>query len=477
MYLRAIAFLALGTLFGCVSTASIPQLPEDLSGDGLLVGEIYMPGSYRWDTSEVIINGRTYNTSLRDGYLAIKLPPGEYTIENLRTHGWNEKVSRNDDESPYVKVRRGGGSYRPPTYIYVPGTPTYTYYTLLPINQKFTIEANRITNLGMYVFLVDPKDAKKFYTVKLDNKKEMAHFLDTNYPKLMATITNRNPIPVVATYLDASKLPDLRKSIAGKEARWGRMLTLGQSTLVYGGAGTAVLFTFDKTKKDAPPVAQVLDTGTLADIKGVQAQGDRVSLLTADAQILILENGKIARRAIPHRVHPLHFRRFGERGIVTLDNRRRLLLSHDDGMSWTKDESVMLEEPTNRLDVFSTRDGIYVYSTSGVPNSILLRSYAQSVAQPIPTPTEHGRVPSHSRPHLFANDNGLYIDYRALDFHYKPNGQTDWQVRAMPAEKCGYMGSIGKTINVTCDKVNYHSEDGGVNWIKREPTTAAATGS
>lgn len=474
MYQRAIALLAVGALSGCVSTASLPELPEALEGDGLLVGEIYMPGSFRWDSSQVTINGRIYNASLRDGYLAIKLPPGEYTIDNLRTHGWNDKLSRHvEEQSPYVKTK---GSYRPPTYIYVPGTPTYTYYTLLPIKQKFTIEANRITNIGMYVFLVDPKDAKKFYTVKLDNSREMAHFLDTNYPKLMATITNRTPVSVDTTYLDTGKLPDLRRSIAAKEARLGRMVTAGQQTLVYGGAGTAVLFPFDKEKKDAPPTVQVLDTGTLADIKGVQLQGERASLLTADAQVLVVDKGKLARRPIPYRVHPLHFRRFGDRGIVALDNRRRLLLSHDDGVTWTKDESAMVEEPTNNLDVYATHDGIFVYNTGrGVPDAILMRSYKEPTMRPIPTPTEHGRSGTYLRPHLFANDNGLFIDYRGRDFHYKPNGEkAAWQVRAMPAEKCGYIGSLAKAINVTCDKVNYYSEDGGLNWIKREATATAA---
>lgn len=468
MIRRAIVILIVATLYGCVSTAPIPKLPEALDGDGLLVGEIYMPGSYRWDSSEVIINGRTYNASLRDGYLAIKLPVGEYTIESLRTYGWNEKVSRyQDDTSPYVKTK---GTYRAPTYVYVPGTPTYTYYTLLPIKQKFTIEAQRITNLGMYVFLVDPKDAKKFYTVKLDNNKEMAHFLDTNYPKLMATITNRTPVPMATNFMEASKLPELRKMIAAKEAALGRVAFVGQQTLVYGGAGTAVLYTFDSTKKGAPPVAQVVETGTLADIKGAQVQGGRVTLLSADAQIHIIENGKTVRRPIPYRVHPLRFRRFDERGIVAVDNRRRMLWSKDDGMSWTKDESAMLDEPTNELDLLTTRDGVYVYATAGVPNSILMRNYAQPAVRTIAAPANHGRVSSHSRAHLFANENALFIDYRALDFHYKPNDRTDWEVRAMPADKCGYIGAVGKTLNVTCDKIQYHSEDGGLNWIKRETT-------
>lgn len=477
---RYIILISIALLSACTTVSSVPELPDSLDGDGLLVGKIYMPGSYRWNNSQVIINGKTYSTSLRDGYLAIKLSPGEYTLQSLRTTGWNEKVSQRIDESPYVKVRGGSGGYRAPTYTYVPGTTSTTHYTLLPINQKFTIEANRATSIGMYVFIVDPKEPKKFYTLKLDNRKEMAHFLDTNYPKLMEGLADRNPLTAQASYLDAAKLQDLRRAIVASEISNGRFIRLSQGIVVYGDAGTVALLTPDKTKKDAPPTTRVLDTGTLADIKGVQSQGDRLSFLTSDAQILILHNGQIVQRAMSHRVQPLQFRRFGQQGIVVVDNRRRFLASADDGLTWTRDESVMLEKPTNRLGMYATRDGVYVYSALGVPDSIILRNHADATPQVIPAPVERGRIPAYSFSRLFSTDAGLYIDYMAQDFHFRANGQKDWQLRAAPAGKCGFISAdgTGRKLNITCDKTGYRSDDDGLTWIKREspaPKPAPAT--
>lgn len=479
-----LAALALFGLLGCVSTSSIPELPESLDGDGLLVGKIYMPGSYRWNDSQITINGRVHNASLRDGYLAMRLSPGEYTIQNLRAHGWNEKVSQRAQESPFVPVKGGGGgggrggSYRVPTYTYVPGSSSVSYYTILPINQKFTIEANRITSIGMYVFLTDPKEPKKFSTVKLENAREMSHFLDTNYPGLMASLADRNLLSAPANYLEAARLPELRQSIASREARAGRFYSVRNVAVAYGSAGTVVTLTPDASgKKEAPPKVKVLDTGTLADIKQFQVQGDRLSFLTADAQVLILENGQLLRRVIPYRVQPQRFRRFSDKGMLVVDNRRRFLTSQDDGLTWTHDESAMLEKPSNRLEVIAARDAAYVYSTRGVPDEILLRHYRQPIHQILPGPRETGRIPGNHYPLLRVTDAGLYIDYRARDFHFKPNGQADWQLRAAPAEKCGLLAidPAGRVLTVTCNKENYRSDDGGQTWVKREtPATPPA---
>lgn len=471
-----ITLLLAGLVQGCVTASSVPELPETLGENGLLVGKVYMPGSHRWGNSQVTINGRVHNASLRDGYLALSLAPGEYTLQNLRTEGWNEKVSHNTIASPFVPVRSSGGGYRAP--VYVPGTTSYrtvytVYYTTLPINQKFTIAAGKITSVGMYVFLTGPKEPKKFITVQLDNTREMRHYLDTNYPALMGGITDKNIILASGKYIEAAKLPTLRQLIAAKEIGAGRLIPGRNTTITYGNAGTIVVLRPDKGKKDAPPKAEILDTGTLADINDVQFQGERLNFLTADGQILTFDNNTLNRQTIPYQVQPLRFRYFGQHGIVVVDNRRRLLLTNNNGQNWSRYEGVMLEKPSNLTEITATHDGIYLYSADGVPKSISFHGHNQAAHVIIPPPSERGRIPAYARGRLVATDAGLFIDYfGAGEFHFKPTGKNDWQLRSTPAEKCGRIvyEPAGRVLNVRCEKTGYRSDDAGQNWLTQTGT-------
>lgn len=469
-YLVAL-FLA-GFMQSCATTSSVPELPDTLGENGLLVGKIYMPGSYRWGNSQVTIDGRVHNASLRDGYLVMSLAPGEHTLQNLRTQGWNEKVVRQTDASPFVPVKGGSGGYRAPTYYYSPGSTTY--YTTLPINQKFTIEAGRITSLGMYVFLIDQKDPKKFFTIQLDNSKEMRHYLDTNYPTLMGNLNDHNLALAPGKYIDATKLPNLRQSIAAKEIAAGHFIPFRNLSVIYGNAGTIVVLRPDKDKsgkdkKDTPPKIEVLDTGTLADINDVQFQGERLNFLTADGQILTFDYTTLSQRTIPYRVQPLRFRYLNEHGIAVVDNRRRLLISNNDGQGWSQYDGAILEKPSDASNLTATRDGVYLYSTDGVPKSISFHGYNPPTHVIVPTPSERGDVPPYASSRLVATDAGLFIDYiGARDFHFKAAGQNNWQLRTMPVGKCERIvyEHNGRVLNVTCEKLGYRSDDGGQNWLK-----------
>jgi hypothetical protein len=459
------ALLLAGFVQGCVSTSSVPELPDTLGENGLLVSKIYMPGSYRWGNSQVTIDGQIHNASMRDGYLVLSLAPGEYTLQNLRTQGWDEKVSRLSDSSPIVPVK--GGGYSAPSYYYVPGSTTY--YTTLPVNQKFKIETGKITSLGMYVFLVDQKDPKKFFTIQLDNSKEMRYYLDANYPKLMGNLTDRNLALAPGKYIDATRLPSVRQVIAAKEYRSGHFIRSRDLIVAYGNAGTIVVLRPDNTKKDAPPKVEILNTGTVADINDVQFQGEHLNFLTADGQILIFDNTMLSRQTIPYRVQPLHFRYVGEHGIVVVDNRRRLLTSNNNGQSWSQYEGELLEKPSNASNLTAVRDGVYLYSTDGVPKSISFHGYNPPTHVKLSVPIEHGSIPSYTYSRLVATDAGLFIDYiGARDFHFKPTGQNDWQLRSTPAEKCERIvyEPSGRVLNVMCEKIGYRSNDGGQNWNK-----------
>src|SRR5712692_4798404 len=135
-------------LQGCVTTSSIPELPSSLGEDGLLVARLYVPGSAAWQNGSINIDGKLYGANLRDGYIAIALRPGDHNFVQLRVEGLHLS-SYQSQESDIQKVAGRVGVYRAPTYYYTPGSSYTVYYTTLAVNRRFTIEAGKLTNLGL----------------------------------------------------------------------------------------------------------------------------------------------------------------------------------------------------------------------------------------------------------------------------------------------------------------------------------------
>jgi hypothetical protein len=196
----ALVVLVLGlcTAFqGCSTPSVIPELPRTLADKGLLVARLYVPGSSLWDNAQINIDGKLSGANLRDGYVAIALPPGEHKFVQLRVEG--QQLTRYDPKDQSFLKAKGGGGYH---YYYIPGGSTIIHFTTLSVNRTFTIEAGRITNLGLIVYLSadDPAkqratvdQRKEYYTIPVDNNAEISTYLETNYPDLMATLQDRAP--------------------------------------------------------------------------------------------------------------------------------------------------------------------------------------------------------------------------------------------------------------------------------------------
>jgi hypothetical protein len=462
--------LCAAALCGCASKSSIPTLPDKLTAEGILVARMYMPGSASWDNAQVNIDGKLRASGMRDGFIAIALAPGEHDFVQLRVEG--RIFSHNDAlESPVRKVR-GGGGYRAPSYYYVPGGTTTTYFTTLSVGRKFTIEAGKITNLGLIIYLSDPKlgpASKQYRAVALDNSAEIGYYLETNYPALMATLGDRTPKLAPGNYVDVKKLPELRRYIAALESRSKKIIEGQGASVLYGDAGTLVAA---KPKGSSGDLSfEVLDTGTLANIVDARRDGNRLVFLSSDAKLLTFEGGKLSQTSIPYRIHPVKMNSIGKNNIAIVDNRMSIVSSQDGGANWSKYDGARIQTPRSDIGMVTDANGAYVYlGTKGIPKPILYLRAGQSTPQLIDSPAPSQTITDASFNLVIPRESGLFIVYSKSEFHYRPASTGTWLLYSKPGQTCKAIGfdDAGVELSVECGGVKYESGDSGRSWQKAD---------
>ena len=459
-------------LQGCASTQSVPELPAELGEKGLLVARLYVPGSTIWRNAQINIDGKLHGANLRDGYVAIALDPGEHKFVQLRLQG--QHLAHYEPQESPLRMVRGGGSA--PTYYYVPGGTTTIYYTTLSVNRSFTIESGKIANLGLMVYLSadDPSkqraavnESKEYYAIPVDNSAEISYYLQTNYPALIATLKDRAPKLAPGKYLEAAKLPELRRFIAAEEVRKGKLIDNGGVSAVYGDAGTVVL---SKLGTDGKRTIDVLDTGTLANIVDGQRDDDRFIFLTADAKLLTIDHGRLTQASLPYRIHPVRLGRYGNGNFAIVDNRMTVLVSPNHGKTWSKYDGAAVETPRDDIGLVSDGENAYVYlGNTGVPSAILQFRPGEATPRAIDRPQHDAGISTTSRNTVVARAAGLFIVYNEpRDFYFRPRANERWEVYSKPGTKCKAIGvdDTGRDLRVECDGAPYESHDSGRTWTR-----------
>jgi hypothetical protein len=443
-----------------------------------------VPGSAAWQNASINIDGKLHGANLRDGYIAIALRPGDHNFVQLRVEGLHLS-SYQSQESDIQKVARGVGVYRPPTYYYSPGSSYTVYYTTLAVNRRFTIEAGKITNLGLTVYLAVPEDpdkkgaedpikkgatagkTKRYNTAILDNSAEMSRYLEVNYPNLMASVKDRTMKLALGNYLDAKKLPELRRFIASHEVKGRKFIKTSTLSAVYGDAGTVVTF---KPGADGKITnLQVLDTGTFADIVDARTDGERFIFLTAEAKLLVLDQGKLTQVKVPFPVHPSRLASFGNGGVAIVDNRMRILTSRDLGNNWTNYDGAMIEKPRSDIGLVSYGQGAYVYlGNRGVPSAILYLSPNEPTPRAINPPEYRGGVSNTSYNTVIVREAGLFIVYNDREFFFRSHAGQKWGLHSKPGSKCKAMefDATGLNLKIECEGTKYESGNSGLIWTK-----------
>jgi hypothetical protein len=321
------------------SKSSVPVLTGELAGQGLLVGKFSVPGRNNLEGDELVIDGRSYRDGLRGGHVVLALPPGEYSLE---------------------KWRARSGSY---------------IYTL-PYERKFKIEAGTITNLGLVVVLTDAKEKNKFFTVSLDNSREVRRYLEANYPQLTKQMSLDRMVMAPGKYLDRQHLMALRREVALREVTamvQNPTSRLGDKYFVFGDAGTIVSF---RKKGDGFESPKIHDTGTLADIVLYARHKERLAYLSDVGELMFASAAGLKRVEIPYVVHPAKFELLDKDSVVIVDHHMCVYSSTDGGKNWRRFDGIQVWEPTPRYRITQTGGQLYIYrDMAGVPDAILVGNH------------------------------------------------------------------------------------------------------
>lgn len=449
------AFASLAMVAG-ESLAEKHPLPDELKGQGLLVFEMARhPAAILGPTiwmQDAEISGKRYRGILQAGNVfAVALPPGEHVLESM--HG----QSPNRDSTQVGSVT-------------VFSNPTAQW----AINRKFTIEAGKATSLGGLLFMEDSADPKRFRLAFIDNIKPPPNLWKAN-PKLAATLGPDKFSLAPGEYASPAQLNALRTELLEARFRTMTPAAIEHSNFVASDAGSLALLIKGAAK---PASLKLLDPGTFRFSKCRNWSTGAACHLQDDGLLLIDEKSRKTVR-YPADYKPSDYLVFGERGIVMIDGRFRLLISRDAGQNWTLDESIKLEKETLALrpSLRNGANGFYVYSSYlfGKPEvkRLLYSPYEKFDPRPIELPDE---VPQINL--LLETDRGLYAGYRTREntapLYFRANGKTEWEkMAAIPRWGCVHLFADKKDSNrltaicssqTKSEAKEYLSDDGGVSW-------------
>lgn len=466
-----VAILTALALAGCVSKHALPDLPAELGERGILVARFYVLGMQAIENANVTIDGRDIASSMRDGYVAVALEPGEHTLGRIRASGQLLSSNLVEERSP-IRTVKGGSA---PTYIYVPG---YTVtYTTLAVDREFRIEPGKVTNLGLIVYVPVPDDpdrkrasvnnARDFRVFALDNTAEISTFLETNYPQLVKTLRSREVALAPGKYLESKNLPALRRAIAAHEVRGPNVVRSPGKSVVFGRAGTLVAVS--EGKAGAAPVVEPLDTGTLADIVGGAWIQDAFTFLTSDAQLLRWDGKALARSPFPHRVQPVRLQALGEAGLIAVDNHMNIMTAETPNGEWRRFAGGATPEARVDVRVVRDRKGAYVVlGTRGMPDAIYFVAESGDPPVKIPVPENLAGILPGDNTSLIVRDQGVFIVSSKPSFYFWSKATRQWTLQSQPSGKCKAMKFSRESaeIIVSCDGTDYRSDDNGATWAK-----------
>ncbi len=488
-----IAVIAL-LLGGC---ARMPvNVPSKVGTAGLLVAEIRsnfadVNGTYRslagGEYRNLLapeINGTTYERALRNGFLVLTLPPGEYRMSNL-----NYAITG-------------------PSLATWFSTLSQSSSTTYPLDIKFRIERGRATYLGK-LYLYAPKRRSDHYAVvAVDNTNGMVDHLKAKHADLYASLSSPEFLAGPQEYLEASDLARLRKAIVARKVRdMSELLVkaaasksderqaraIARSELMELAWEGDVTRTVQHVGGQLGALARVgtsasgklelfpIESGTLAGLDWCTFDQDRGVCPLPQSSYLLVRGSTVTQKPWPERsTKPALLRVFGRSGIVAVDRNGLVWISLDDGVTWASHRWLALNEPM-RVNEYDTsepyspigfrrgKEGFYLYSRADLKQESLLYvpyagdgvrridlpSGARRVRGVIESPGQGLLVAAHPSG-LIANDN---VYFRAA------GGQT-WVKREIPAEFCPHFlpEQSGASVRVVCTQGQFRSVDLGQTW-------------
>lgn len=407
--LSALAALAVAS---SPSWAEPAAFPDELKTEGLLVFELARHpvaglGPMIW-IQDAEISGKRHRGLLRSGdLLAVVLPPGQYVLESL--HG----------QSPNRSSSHFGG-------MTVYTSPSAQWET----HRSFTIEAGKVTNLGALLFMENGADPRRFRLAYIDTSAAPPDLRVAN-PKLAATLGADRFSTAPGEYASPEQLNALRTELLESRFKTLTPAAIAHDNFVASDAGSLALL----IKSDGKPASlKLIDPRTFRFNK-CRNWGTGAACYLHDGGVLTIDDKSRTVVRYPLDFKPTDFLAFGERGIVLVDGRFRILTSRDAGQSWTLDESLKLDKEAFALRplLHMGSKGFYVHSKYlfGKPEvkRLVYSSYEKIELRTIDLPKELETIDF-----LLETDRGLYAAFTTsknnAPLFFQAHVASEWEQRS-----------------------------------------------
>ncbi len=449
--LRVVVF-ALCVAFGltaCVTPIIIPTA-TDLDTKGLLIGKVklHKAGSgellYRYEQNStspnfsysiyqggVKISGKNYAYQLIDNYIRVLVPPGKYELE---------EISR----------------------VYYSGRTKY------PVKRSFTIEAGKVTNLGLMLALFEEGELSDvFRALFIDNSNDMRGYLNKEYPDIAARLADTEFIMPEIVYLDAKQVEALRIHMIRKLPN-DRL----NKRFVYTSAGTIGLLL--RNAKGQITNIKWFDLGTYNDVGGCLQTVSRFACIVPDSDsvkhLYVNDGYNLVKRNMPVVTKKrMWYYLVGKSDIVFVDHDFAIHTSYNNGKTWTLDTSLKRELPHGDFSSVSInygKQGYYLFS-SGPDRTLAYRAYDGKEYTRLVSPPGILNISS-----IYETDRGIFTGARHTGRHtstifFLPKNLDTWARYKIPSpacEKIKVLDHASAKIAAYCSNKIYLTENQGTTW-------------
>lgn len=461
-------FLVFGLMLSGTASAEklkLRKLPDNLGKNGLVTMQIGPHTTWRSAKLE-FASGKMYEA--HDGFFVAKLRPGTYTIHTIRAKaGWDS-----------VK--------------------TAEVYDIVTVDRRFTVEAGKVTHLGLQYFLADPKNGRgneerRYMTLAFKSQGPERAYLKEYYPALAATLSPDDVVLAAHEYAD-EKLQAVREILITYYAKGaydalksGRSVSGMRSSLpveitasnfIIGDLGLVA-------RAGSNGKFEYLETGTVSRIGQLEFPGDAPWFFSRTGTVYNWQGETLAPvSTLPDDFLPNNGALLGSGEAVLTDRRFRLLTSTNSGKSWSVYDELSLPENQSVSTSFSSgvnnvfamaTDPAYFFKKSATVT--IDRKSALISELVLPKKVRNGIQG------IYETDAGLFVHSQVrLDptkLHFLRSGAREWVSNTVST----YFGCTisfptrqGTEVRALCGTSQYpaylSSKDFGASWEPIRPAVA-----
>lgn len=457
----AVGFLVIASalVVGCTNRSTKPELDPVPANKGVVVGQLVLPGRYEWfyRNAEYTIRAlppdgkavpeddeeEKYFGSLVDSYLVRPLPPGRYELRDL--------------------------------YFHI-GKVNYWY----PVKVDFSIEQGQISSIGLVVSISDrtkKTDTGKFVLLQIDNTASLNEYLRANFSTQLQGQNGAAISKAYGKFISNDMLPKVREEIARHVFNLrNHTILANRMKYVYGPAGTIVSMDLDaeKNKNGCACELNVYDPGTTDAIVDVAIRkGTDAYFLSESGTVHKITEGKVQTLKVPDSGTLEKLAVLADSTIVVVDSKLAFYFTLDEGMHWTRNNSIGVADHEAKPRLTAYNDDVFVYAgwPAHLKNIAVFSGTTGSISL-IPAPD----VSLWKSEFIFvAGANSGVLEPKGVNgFLYALDRQTNsWKYSKKPSESCDNVfltNKSGDEYEVSCDNGKYMSKDGGKTWAEmREP--------